>query len=182
MCELLHDAVVVLLGDAVGIRAEYLDVLANGRGEQQLDLVVVVVVISDAEQRVNVVPYGATEQARVDALVTAHSRHIIPRFNNTNMSMRIRCYMYRDLRSRDLRVVRHVACYLEVLVEQLANLRIDGEGGRVSLILPRVVLEAERRIGVLEVEMSTVGVVSILAQVGHRALGHNGRGRALRCL
>ncbi len=66
--ELAHDALVVTLADALGRHAHQTNVLAQRGLEQTLDLGVVVVVVLDAEQRLDVVPDGAAEQARVHVL------------------------------------------------------------------------------------------------------------------
>ena len=88
----------------------YFYVLAEWRADQLLDLVVVVVVVAHAKQRVYVEPYGSSEQARVYLFVSAQC------------------------------VVGHVAGDAKLFVQQIANVRIEAARRAVSLILPRVIL------------------------------------------
>lgn len=72
MFELPHDAVVIPLGDALGIADGALDEGLEASLEQLIDLVVIVVVVPDAEHALYVVPYGSPEARRVDLVVRAH--------------------------------------------------------------------------------------------------------------
>ena len=115
MLELPHDAVVVALGDALRIADGALDEGLEAALEQLIDLVVIVIVVPDAEHALYVVPDGATEARRVDLVVRAHG------------------------------VVRQVVGRLELVVEEVANVVVQPVHQRVTMIVPRVVLHAEGR-------------------------------------
>lgn len=70
--ELPHDAVVVPLGDALGVADGALDEGLEAALEQLIDLVVVVVVVPDAEHALYVIPDGPPEARRVNFVVRAH--------------------------------------------------------------------------------------------------------------
>lgn len=70
--ELPEDPVVVLLGDPVRIAGGAFDKSLKGAFEQSVYLAVVVVVVTYAEQALNVVPDGATESGRVYVRTTSH--------------------------------------------------------------------------------------------------------------
>ena len=72
MLKLSHVAVVVLLADAFREARYDLDVVLQRALQQLVNLAVVVVVVSDPEQTVDVVPYGAAEGRRVDVQLLAH--------------------------------------------------------------------------------------------------------------
>ena len=70
--ELVHEAVVVVVGDALREAGDHLDVRLQAALQQLVHLAVVVVVVPDAEHAVDVVPDGVPERGRVHALVLAH--------------------------------------------------------------------------------------------------------------
>lgn len=115
MLELPHDAIVVLLGDALWITDGALDEGLEAALEQLIHLVVIVVVVSDAEHALYVVPYGTSEARRVDFVVRAHG------------------------------VIRQVVRGLELLVEQITDVVVQTIRQRVAVHVPRVVLDAESR-------------------------------------
>lgn len=144
--ELLHDAVVVLLGDALGIAYGVLDEGLEAALEQLVDLVVVVVVVPDAEHAVYVVPNGPPEARRVDLAVGAHG------------------------------VVGEVVGRLEFVVQQSAHVLVEGVHQGVAVSFPGEVLDAEGRYVVElaafgEVLVNEAGVVDVGTEVGVEGAG-----------
>lgn len=115
MLELLHDAIVVPLGDALRIANGALDEGLEAALEQLVHLVVIVIVVSDAEHALYVVPYRSSEARRVDLTVHTHG------------------------------VVRQVVRDLELVVEKIADVVVQTVHQGVAVIVPGVVLDAKGR-------------------------------------
>lgn len=113
MFELPHDTIVVLFGDAFRITDGALDEGFEAALEQLVHLVVIVIVVSNAEHALYVVPYGTSEARRVDLVVRTHG------------------------------VVRQVVRGLELLVEEIADVVVQTIRQRITVNVPRVVLDAE---------------------------------------
>lgn len=115
MFELPHDTVVVLLGDALWVTDGTLDEGLEAAFEQLVDLVVIVVVVPDAEHALYVVPDSPSEARRVDFVVRTHG------------------------------VVGQVVGHLELLVQEVTDVVVEPVDERVAVIVPGVVLHAEGR-------------------------------------
>ena len=72
MLKLSHVAVVILLADSLGETRYDLDVVLERAFQQLVHFAIVVVVMSDAKQTVDVVPYGAAEGRGVNVQLLAH--------------------------------------------------------------------------------------------------------------
>ena len=100
--------------------------------EQLIDLVIVVVIVSDAPQTLDVVPAGPPEQRRVNTGVTAH------------------------------RPVRQVVDGPELVVQTLGGVLVEPGDGGVALLVPGEVLDLEGgklvlslgKVDILEVDVS----------------------------
>ena len=100
--------------------------------EQLIDLVIVVVIVSDAPQTLDVVPAGPPEQRRVNTGVTAH------------------------------RPVRQVVDGPELVVQTLGGVLVKPGDGGVALLVPGEVLDLEGgklvlslgKVDILEVDVS----------------------------
>uniref|UniRef100_A0A0K8R7J8 Putative p53 regulated pa26 nuclear protein sestrin n=1 Tax=Ixodes ricinus TaxID=34613 RepID=A0A0K8R7J8_IXORI len=112
--ELPHDVVVVLLGHAVWVTADGLDVLLEVPVQELVDLPVVIVVVPDAVDALDVVPHRPTEHGRVHVRLATHG------------------------------VVGQVVGDLELLVEQLSHIVVEPVDQGVAVVFPRVVLHPER--------------------------------------
>lgn len=113
--QLLEDAVVVGPGDALRVADDHLDVGLERALEHLVHLAVVVVVVPDAEHALDVVPDGGAEARRVHVPLRAHE------------------------------VVRERVHEPELLVEQVADVVVQPVEQRERVVVPRVVLHAERR-------------------------------------
>lgn len=115
MLELPHDTIVIPLGDALRIANGALDEGLEAALEQLVHLVVIVIVVPDAEHALYVVPYRPSEARRVDLAVRAHG------------------------------VVRQVVRGLELVVEEIADVVVQTIHQGVAVIVPGVILNAEGR-------------------------------------
>lgn len=73
MFELPHDAVVIPLCDALRIANGALDEGFEATLEQLIHLIVIIIVVPDAEHALYVVPDRTSEARRIDLVVRAHS-------------------------------------------------------------------------------------------------------------
>lgn len=115
MLELPHDTIVVSFRDALRITDCTLDEGLEAPLEQLIDLVVVVVVVPDAEHTLDVIPNGPPEARGVDFAVRAHC------------------------------VIRQVVGRLEFIIEKVTDVVVQPVYERVAVIVPRIVLDAESR-------------------------------------
>ena len=115
MFELSHHAIVVPFRHTFRIANGALDKRLQATLEQLVHLVVIVIVVPDAEHTLNVVPDRSSETGRVHLAVRAHC------------------------------VVGEVVGCLELIVEEIADVVVEAVHQRVAVIVPGVVLHAERR-------------------------------------
>lgn len=115
MLELSHDTIVIPLGHALWITNGALDESFEAALEQLVHLVVIVIVMPDAEHALYVVPYCPSEARRVDLAVRTHG------------------------------VVRQIVRGLELVVEQIADVVVQAIHQGVAVIVPGVILNAEGR-------------------------------------
>ena len=71
--EVQPEGIIILLGGAVGIAGDGLDVRLQRPVKELIDLPVVIVVVTDAVQRVDVVPDGSPQERRVNLLFVSHA-------------------------------------------------------------------------------------------------------------
>ena len=135
MRKLFHNTIVILFGNTLGARAQYLNIIPKRRAEQLLDLLIIIIVIVDPEQRVNIIPNGAPKQTRIDLFVRAHG------------------------------IIRHITGDLEVPVQELAYIRVNIISRHKALTVPSIILELERLVRVFKVEPSAIGIVGVLQHV-----------------
>lgn len=114
MFELPHHAIVVPFRHTFRIANGALDKRLQATLEQLVHLVVVVIVVPDAEHTLNVVPDRSSETGRVHLAVRAHC------------------------------VVGEVVGCLELIVEEIADVVVETIHQRVAMIVPGVVLHPER--------------------------------------
>lgn len=115
MLELPHDAIVILLGDTFRIADGALDESFEATLEQLIHLVVIVIVMPDAEHALYIVPDRPSETRRVDLAMRAHG------------------------------VVRQIVRGLEFIVQKITDVIIETIHQRISMIVPRIVLDAKGR-------------------------------------
>lgn len=113
MFELSHDSIVVPLGDSFWIADGALDEGLQASLQKLIDLVVIVIVVPDAEHALDVVPYGPSEPRSVHPAMRAHC------------------------------VVGEIVGCLEFVVEEVADVVVEAIHERVAVIVPGVVLHAE---------------------------------------
>lgn len=113
--ELPHHAIVIPFGHALRIANGALDERLETTLEELVHLVVIVIVVPDAEHALYVVPDRSSETGRVHLAVRAHG------------------------------VVGEVVGYLELVVEQVPDVVVEAVHQRVTVVVPGVVLHAERR-------------------------------------
>lgn len=115
MLELPHDEIVIPFGDTFRITDGALYKSLEASFEQLIHLVVIVIVVPDAEHTLNVIPDGPSETGRVDFAVLAH------------------------------RVIRKIVGCLEFVVQKITDIVVQTIDQRVTVIVPRIVLDAEGR-------------------------------------
>lgn len=115
MLELPHDAIVVPLCDALRIANGALDESFEATLEQLIHLVVIVIVVPDAEHALYVVPDRPSEARRIDLVVRAHG---------------IICQIVRGL---------------EFVVDKITDVVVQTIHQRITVIVPGIVLDAEGR-------------------------------------
>lgn len=82
MLELPHEGIVILLGDAFRIARHRLYVWFQRPLQQLVNLRVVVIIVSDSEHTMYVVPDGPTEGWRINIRVITHTeKNIMSRYN-----------------------------------------------------------------------------------------------------
>lgn len=115
MLELPHDAIVIPLCDALRVANGALDEGFEAALEQLIHLVIIVVVVPDAEHALYVVPDRASEARRVDLVVRAHG------------------------------VIRQIVRGLEFVIEEITDVVVEAIHQGVTMIVPGIVLDAEGR-------------------------------------
>jgi len=70
--EILHESIVIGTCDSVGKARDYLDVGLEWSLKQLVDDTIVVVVMTDAKKRVNVVPNSTAKRRRVYIVLVTH--------------------------------------------------------------------------------------------------------------
>lgn len=115
MLELPHDAIVIPLCDALRITNGALDEGLEATLEQLIHLVVIVIVVPDAEHALYVVPDRPSEARRIDLVVRAHG------------------------------IIRQIIRGLEFVVQEITDVVVETIHQGVAVIVPGVVLDAEGR-------------------------------------
>jgi len=113
--ELAHRIPVILLDELVREADGGFDEFLHGRGQEFVDVLVIVIVVTNAEYHVDIVPYRAAEHERVHARVRRH------------------------------RAVCQVLRHAQFVIQQIGTLGVvepiqDGK----PVFLPRVILDAEQ--------------------------------------
>lgn len=114
MLEFPHNTIVIPFGYTLWIANGALDERLQASLEELIHLVVIVIIMSDAEHALNVVPNGPSETRRVHFAVRAH------------------------------RVVRQVVGGLELIIKEVADVVVESVDERVTVVVPGIVLHAER--------------------------------------
>lgn len=115
MLELPHDAIVILLGDTFRITNGALDESFQATLEQLIHLIVIVIVVPDAEHALYIVPDRPSEARRIDLTVRSHG------------------------------VVCQIVRGLEFIVEEITDVVVKTIHQRITVIVPRVILDAKGR-------------------------------------
>lgn len=115
MFELPHDAIVIPLCDALRIANGALDESFEATLEQLINLVVIIIVVPDAEHALYVVPDRTSEARRIDLVVRAHG------------------------------VIRQIVRGLEFVVEEITDVVVQTIHQGITVIVPGIVLNAEGR-------------------------------------
>lgn len=115
MLELSHYTLVIPLGDALRITNGALDEGLEATFEQLIHLVVIVIVVPDAEHALYIVPDRPSEARRVNLAVRTHG------------------------------IIRQIVCSLKLVVQEIANVTVQTIHQGVTVIVPRVILDAEGR-------------------------------------
>lgn len=113
--ELPHDAIVIPLCDALRITNGALDEGLEATLEQLIHLVVIIIVVPDAEHALYVVPDRSSEARRIDLVVRAHG------------------------------IIRQIIRGLEFVVQEITDVVVETIHQGVAVIVPGVVLDAEGR-------------------------------------
>jgi len=113
MLKFPHYTLVIPLGDALRITNGALDEGLEAALEQLIHFVVIVVVVPDAEHALYVVPNRPSEARRIHLAVRAHG------------------------------VIRQIVRSLKLVVQEIANIAVQTIDQRVTVIVPRIILDAE---------------------------------------
>lgn len=113
--ELPHDAIVIPLCDALRIANGALDEGFEATLEQLVHLVVIIIVVPDAEHALYVVPDRTSEARRIDLVVRAHS------------------------------IIRQIVRSLEFVIKEITDVIVETIHQGVTVIVPGIVLDAEGR-------------------------------------
>lgn len=115
MLELPHDAIVILFSNTFRIANSALDEGFETTLEQLIHLVVVVIIMSNAEHTLYVIPDRSSEARCIDLIVRAHG------------------------------VVRQIVRGLEFIVEKITDVVVKTIHQGITMIVPRVILDTEGR-------------------------------------
>lgn len=115
MFELPHDTIVIPLCDALRITNGALDEGFEATLEQLIHLVVIVIVVPDAEHALYVVPDRTSEARRINLVVRAHG------------------------------IIRQIVRSLEFVIKEIADVIVQTIHQGVTMIIPGIVLHAEGR-------------------------------------
>lgn len=115
MFELPHDTIIIPLCDALRIANGALDESFETTLEQLINLVVIIIVVPDAEHALYVVPDRTSEARRIDLVVRAHG------------------------------VIRQIVRGLEFVVEEITDVVVQTIHQGITVIVPGIVLNAEGR-------------------------------------
>lgn len=115
MFELPHDAIVIPLCYALRIANGALDEGFEATLEQLIHLVVIIIVVPDAEHALYVVPDRTSEARRIDLVVRAHG------------------------------IIRQIVRSLEFVIKEITHVIVQTIHQGVTVIVPGVVLDAEGR-------------------------------------
>lgn len=115
MFELPHDAIVIPLCNALRIANGALDEGFEATLEQLIHLVVIIIVVPDAEHALYVVPDRTSEARRIDLVVRAHS------------------------------IIRQIVRSLEFVIKEITDVIVETIHQGVTVIVPGIVLDAEGR-------------------------------------
>jgi len=113
--ELSHDAIVIPLCDALWIANGALDEGFEATLEQLIHLIVIVIVVSDAEHALYIVPDRSSKARRIDLVVRAHG------------------------------IICQIVCGLEFVVEKITDVVVQTIHQGVTVIVPGIVLDTEGR-------------------------------------
>ena len=115
MFEFPHDAIIIPLCNALRIANGALDESFEATLEQLIHLIVIVIVMPDAEHTLYIVPDRPSKARRIDLVVRAHS------------------------------IVCQIVSGLEFVVEKITDVIVQTIHQGVTMIIPGVVLDAEGR-------------------------------------
>lgn len=113
MLELPHDAIIIFFSDTFRIANGALDECFETTFEQLIHLIVIVIVMPDAEHTLYVIPDRPSEARRVNFIVRAHG------------------------------VVRQIVCDLEFIIEEITDVVVKTIHQGITMIVPRVILDTE---------------------------------------
>jgi len=113
MFKLPHYTLVIPLGDAFRITNGTLDEGLETALEQLIHFVVIVIVVPDAEHTLYVVPNRSSEARCIHLAVRAHG------------------------------IIRQIVRSLKLVVQEIANIAVQTIHQRVTVIVPRVILDAK---------------------------------------
>jgi len=113
--EFPHDAIIIPLCNALWITNGALDEGFEATLEQLIHLIVIIIVMPDAEHTLYVVPDRPSKARRIDLVVRAHG------------------------------IICQIICGLEFVVEKITDVIIQTIHQGVTVIIPGIVLDAEGR-------------------------------------
>lgn len=113
MLEFPHYTLVIPFGDALRITNGAFNESLQATLEQLIHLVVIVIVMPYAKHALYVVPDRPSEARCIDLAVRAHG------------------------------VIRQIVCSLKLVVQEIANITVQTIHQRVTVIVPRIILDAE---------------------------------------